>query len=151
MSMRIKDGISPELTKMAKRFSNRRPILKVMGASLVSVSQEAFRNPSFKQPLMGSGALRRALRVGAVTNNAVTVSVDRVYAAIHQYGGKIVAKGKSLHFMMGGKDVFVKSVVIPARPYMPFDDNGTMTPAGQKRVGRATKAKMKAMMPPGTR
>lgn len=166
MSMRIKDGISPELARMARQFADRKPILQAMGAGLVGVAQDAFRDsglrpapwePSrntdgtFRQTLLASGALRRSVRIVSLTGKAVTVGVDRIYGAIHQFGGKITAKGGALHFTLGGKDIFVKSVQIPARPYFPFDDQGNMTAPGQRRVEAAARAKMRAMMPPGTR
>jgi phage virion morphogenesis protein len=48
------------------------------------------------------------------------VSVNRVYAAIHQFGGVIKAKnGKGLRFRLANSYFVIrKSVTIPARPYM---------------------------------
>jgi len=59
----------------------------------------------------------------------VAQSGDVKYGRIHEFGGKTPAheiratKAKALHFMMGGKDVFAKSVhhpgsVMPERSYM---------------------------------
>lgn len=67
------------------------------------------------------GQLRRAL-FQTVTANAdeivgkVAFSADVPYAAIHEFGGTInlpeivATKAKALHFMIGGKDIFVKRV-----------------------------------------
>ncbi|SDY24108.1 phage virion morphogenesis protein [Nitrosomonas sp. Nm58] len=65
------------------------------------------------------------------------VSVNRVYAAIHQFGGVIKAKnGKGLRFRLAnGEFVLRKSVTIPARPYMGIstqDENWIL-----KRIERA--------------
>jgi len=44
---------------------------------------------------------------------------NRIYAAIHQIGGKIRAKSaNALKFFIGGSFVQVKSVTMPARPYL---------------------------------
>lgn len=65
------------------------------------------------------------------------VSVNRVYAAIHQFGGVIKAKnGKGLRFQLANGDfVMRKSVTLPARPYMGIsqqDENWIL-----KRIKRA--------------
>ena len=55
----------------------------------------------------------------------VTVGTNVVYAAIHEFGGTIKAKNKkALVFEIDGEIKMVKSVIIPARPYMrPAVDN----------------------------
>lgn len=55
------------------------------------------------------------------TLDQITVGSPLVYARIHQTGGTITAKnGKSLRFFAGGngQPIFVKSVTMPARPYL---------------------------------
>ncbi|AKH36895.1 MULTISPECIES: phage virion morphogenesis protein [Nitrosomonas] len=69
--------------------------------------------------------------------NFAQVSVNRVYAAIHQFGGIIKAKnGKGLRFRLANGDFVIrKSVTIPARPYMGIstqDENWIL-----KRIERA--------------
>ena len=80
-----------------------------------------------------SGALRQSInyRVSG-TGSSITAEVFShgvPYAAIHEFGGhtkphKIEAiHAQALHFLMGGKDIFVKSVnhpgsVMPERSYM---------------------------------
>lgn len=50
--------------------------------------------------------------------------VNRIYAAIHQFGGVIAAKAGSLRFrLFGGGFATVKSVTIPARPYLGVSDD----------------------------
>lgn len=51
--------------------------------------------------------------------DSVEVGNDVVYGAVHQFGGIIKAKnGPALIFSLGGHKVAVKSVTIPARPYL---------------------------------
>ncbi len=57
----------------------------------------------------------------AAGHNQVIVGSNKVYAAIHQFGGKIVPKNaRALVFRLssGGGIVRAKSVTIPARPYL---------------------------------
>lgn len=83
-----------------------------------------------------SGDLRRSIHaVLPVTQTETGVlgkvgqSGDVKYGGIHEFGGQTPAhvieakKGKALHFMMGGKDVFFKKVnhpgsTMPERSYM---------------------------------
>lgn len=50
--------------------------------------------------------------------------VNRVYAAIHQFGGTIHAKGGALRFAIpGGGITVVKAVKMPARPFLGMSDD----------------------------
>lgn len=50
--------------------------------------------------------------------------VNRIYAAIHQFGGIIRAKGGALKFALpGGGFAVVKAVRMPARPYLGVNDD----------------------------
>ena len=76
--------------------------------------------------LIGRGGMQSGLQ-GTITYeaslNQVIVGGTKKYAAIHQFGGKIVPKNaKALVFKLGagGGVVRVKSVTIPARPYLGF-------------------------------
>ncbi len=80
-----------------------------------------------------SGALLGSIR-NEMVENATSIygrvsSVGVIYARIHEYGGTTKAhiiravNAQSLHFMMGGKDIFVREVhhpgsKIPSRSYM---------------------------------
>jgi phage gpG-like protein len=80
-----------------------------------------------------TGTLRRSIRPLPVKNNDSVLIGEVVtnleYARIHEFGGKTKAhdifpkKGRALAFMMGGKQVIVKSVkhpgsVMPERSFM---------------------------------
>lgn len=60
-----------------------------------------------KQILILSGQLRNSIH-HTITGASVTVGTNKIYAAIHQFGGD------------AGRN---KSVKLPARPYMPIKDN----------------------------
>lgn len=50
--------------------------------------------------------------------------VNRIYAAIHQFGGEIHAKGGALRFhLANGGFASVKKVTIPARPFLGISDD----------------------------
>lgn len=75
-----------------------------------------------KKPLIGeSGDLRRQI-VALATRNSVTVISSPAYAAIQQFGGK-AGRGKKVN--------------IPARPFLPIRQDGTLYPAEQAAILRA--------------
>lgn len=68
---------------------------------------------------------------------------NRVYAAIHQFGGTIRGKAGKLKFRLpGGQFVQVDAVTIPARPYLGISvqDEADMLSAIEKRVLAAGEA-----------
>lgn len=128
-------------------------VLKTIGVALVETTQHRFEtqteplgarwaplNPAYAAIKRGPGILRASgllqrLITSEVRGHTVTVGSNRVYAAIHQFGGVITPKnGKALAFRMGGSKkgkpnlVLAKSVRIPARPYLGFG------PADQRAV-----------------
>jgi len=67
-------------------------------------------------PRLASSMTRRAER------ERVSVGTNVIYARIHQQGGTIKPKrGRFLRFTVGGQTFFVKSVTIPARPFLGID------------------------------
>jgi HK97 gp10 family phage protein len=74
------------------------------------------------------GTLRDSLtHVLVVSDSGVTayVGTNIVYAEIQEFGGWIEPTGTYLHFIVGGEEIFVREVYIPAQPYMrpALDDN----------------------------
>ncbi|EGF92425.1 phage virion morphogenesis protein [Asticcacaulis biprosthecium C19] len=69
--------------------------------------------------LFAEGNLHNDISSEATADSAIW-GANLIYARIHQEGGVIEAtNGKALHFAMpGGGFVTVKSVTIPARPYL---------------------------------
>jgi len=93
-----------------------------------------------QKPLLNSGIMRGAVTPINVTTTGFKVSVGVKYATTHQYGATIrPKKAKALRFQgvsfkqrgrgtrrqgasrKGGALVFVKKVVIPARPFAPLN------------------------------
>lgn len=68
--------------------------------------------------LTASGQLRMSI-VWQLRGNTLEVGTNKVYGAIHQFGGKIVPRSASaLRFKLDGRWVTAKSVKIPARPFL---------------------------------
>lgn len=114
-------------------------MMRAIGDGLVVTTQRRIReevdadgnafaplNPAYAAIKRGTGILRASNTLyNSITReysiNTVTVGSLVEYAAIHQFGGKIVPKNaKALVFKLGGGIVRVKSVTIPARPYLGF-------------------------------
>ena len=72
------------------------------------------------QTLTDNADLKNSVNYEA-TNTMVAVGTNKIYAAIHQFGGKIKPKKKkSLAFKIGDKNVVVKEVTMPPRPFIGF-------------------------------
>jgi phage virion morphogenesis protein len=66
--------------------------------------------------LTASGKLHQSI-TAASTDRTAIAGTDRIYAAIHQFGGRIAAKpGKALKTPFGPRG----SVTMPARPFLGF-------------------------------
>lgn len=77
-----------------------------------SLNAKGARALAGKKPLIDSGFLRQQI-VQNATPTALTVEATALYAAIHQFGG------------MAGRG---QAVTIPARPYLPIHQDGTLYP-----------------------
>lgn len=117
-------------------------LLRAVGVGLVEATQSRFErgvdpegnawaplNPGYAAGKRGPGILRESgMRGGlmssitfATSSDAVEVGTNRVYAAIHQFGGEIKPKsGDRLVFSIAAAPVFARSVTIPARPFLGF-------------------------------
>ena len=126
--------------ELAKVITRPEPVLRAIGTGLVQVTQDRFEsgkdpdgkswaalNPGYAATKRGPGILREsAMRGGLMasvtfqtSSDAVAVGTNKVYAAIHQFGGTIKPKSADrLVFRIGGQMVFAKSVTIPARPFL---------------------------------
>lgn len=145
-----KDTATPALRAALAQARNPQAILRAVGTQIVSIAKRAFREPSLRAApwrpkrdgspsnLILHGVLSKSIRITELTDRNVSVGSDRIYAAIHQLGGIIrPTQKKALKFQIGGKWFTVKKVVIPARPFLPFDANGRLIPAAEVKV-RAT-------------
>ncbi len=158
-SIKLKrDDITPDIRKKLRAVEHPLPILRAMGTAVVSITKRAFRDPSLRQTswapkstgapsnLIYKNPLISSIRITNVTDRNVMVGSDRKYAAIHQLGGVIQAKGKALVFTIGGRTVFAKKVTIPARPFFPFKADGSLAQLAVEPVREAlTLASNKAL------
>lgn len=80
--------------------------------------------PSLRAQMSGGRTLTQDGHLaGSISSNAgkdfAEWGVNRIYAAIHQFGGVIKAKGGALRFRLpGGGFAVVKQVTMPARPFL---------------------------------
>jgi phage virion morphogenesis protein len=125
------------LRKLVEVAGNPEPALKNVGEymrveTIGNIEAErspdgsAFKalNPLYAQTKKGPGILRGesgdlARIVYQLGGGEVAIGSNSEHAAIHQFGGVIKPKSASaLVFEMGGQLFKVKSVTIPARPYL---------------------------------
>lgn len=126
--------------RLAGVMRDTTPVMRAIGTGLVSSTQERFDagqdpdgaawaalNPTYAAGKRGPGILResgmRGGLQGSITyqagRNEVRTGTNKIYAAIHQFGGVIKAKnGGALAFKMGNRIVRTPSVTIPARPFL---------------------------------
>lgn len=109
-----KPNSAATLAILAGRLSGQKSKVKKDG-SLNASGQRSYAN---KKPLIADGNLRRQFTISAV-NGTLTVSNTMKYAAIQQFGGK-AGRGHK--------------VTIPARPFLPVHQNGTLYPKEQSEI-----------------
>lgn len=130
-----RDAITPDLRKKLVRVQKLDPVLRAMGAVVVSMARRAFaapdlrpgpwaarKTPGDKPILVRSGLLKKSPRVTEVTSSFVKVGTDRPYAAVHQFGSK-KKRGRGSG--------------IPARPYFPLTgmpERAALTPKAEEAM-----------------
>lgn len=110
-----------------------------IGEELVAVSNKAFETESDPgtgqrwqqsirarqeggQTLSKRANLKRSITY-EVDGNIIKVGSPLIYAAIHQEGGKIVARRSYLNFKIGNRFIKKKSVFIPQRRFLGVQDD----------------------------
>lgn len=147
-----RNDISPSLSRLAATVKNPLPVLRAMGTTFKSITEGNFSSfgaqyrpkpwPPLRDPAGVPSNLQRSTTMSkaftlAVTAQAATLANPMPYAAIHQHGGIIRAKGKALSWVNSkGERVFAKMVTIPARPFFPIL-NDKLTPAAEQKIGAA--------------
>lgn len=161
--IRIADHLTPDLARLHANANDRSGLHSAIGLGLVSLAKRAWTDPA-KRPkswpaktngapatLRDTGTLAKSIRVVAATDDRVTIGSDRVYAAIHQLGGRTRA-----HIIRptGGRKAlripgigFRKSVKhpgsnVPARPFLPFDESGRPTAQAITMIRQVTRARL---------
>lgn len=128
------DGIVAAFNRLIALGEDPEPVLDAIGRQLKANIQLGFaqsRDPYGTpwaplktrqgQPLVKDGHLRNSIDY-QVDDNSVVVGTNKVQAKLQNFGGTVKAKDAgSPFFMVGDRKVFVKSVTIPARPFMPSE------------------------------
>lgn len=136
----VDDAVSPAMTELARRLGNLTPVMDEIGGALETSTVLRFERetgpggakwpPSLRAQLTGGQTLTDTARLRqSITHRAdsdsVAVGTNVIYAAIHQFGGTISAKSaRALVFRLAdGTTRQVRSVTIPARPFLGVDDD----------------------------
>lgn len=83
-------------------------------------------NSSGGQTLSDNGDLKNSIKYKA-SDEGVALGTNKIYAAIHQYGGPIrVKNAKCLKFNIGGRWSSKKEVEIPQRAYLGVSDENLL-------------------------
>ena len=141
------DDLSPALARLLHTAHNPTPVLRAAGTVFKSITEGCFNSAGARfrpipwkpkadgspSNLQKSRTLSRSFHL-EVTSQYAKLSNPMIYAAIHQFGGKIVAKGKALRWVdSAGVAHFCKSVTIPARPFFPVE-NGKLSPEASRLI-----------------
>lgn len=142
VSIRITDNL-PQVQRLFQEIrrlgGNPEPLLQDIAFLGESSTRARFRNqtgpdgsrwkPSLRTQLSGGKTLTRDGHLGDsissyVNEKSAVWGVNRIYAAIHQFGGTIRAKGAGrLRFNIPGLGWrSARQVQIPARPYLGLSD-----------------------------
>jgi phage virion morphogenesis protein len=151
------DGLARAQTLLAQP----RPLLRQIGVLMVHSTQARFntgRDPKghpWKPLLPAYAAGKRGTHIligagmsgglqGSLTfdtgANQVQWGSNKIYAAVHQFGARIVPKNaKALAFRLAGALVLSKGVTIPARPYLGISvhDEAEIVALTARRFGQA--------------
>lgn len=145
------DSLTPCLQRLRSSAANPQPVLRSGGTALLALTQgnfnsvgAAFRAAPWPAKRDGSPSnlqltttLAKSWRL-SVNARSATISTDRPYAAIHQFGRVIKPKSKpALRFQSGGHWWTVKQVNMPARPMLPITPDGRLTDRAAAVVVRA--------------
>ena len=108
LNQKIRDGLNRAAITLQNEIK--------LGLSLSSSPSQAGTPPGVK-----TGTLRRSIQVdnSEIGNLRVRVGTNLKYARIQEFGGVVKASiGKLLHFKINDMWHTVKSVILPARPYI---------------------------------
>ncbi len=138
----FRDQLSPALRRKLDRLRDKRPILEAGGAALAGLAQRAFRDAALRPStwpalapstlerkggrgnmLIDTGALFSSIGAQPPSAERIEVGTDRPYAPFLQHG----------------------TAKMPARPFVPFQDDTRLTPAAEREVREAMQARLDAI------
>ncbi|EGV38410.1 phage virion morphogenesis protein [Neisseria weaveri] len=138
------------LGQLLKNATDTRPMMRAIATDMVSLTEDNFESESWggqkwprsKRAASGRGkTLQLSGQLAAsistkVGNDFARIGSNKKYAAIHHLGGTIKAKNKPyLVFPVAGGGLRkVKSVNIPARPYLPINGTGQLQNGAERSL-----------------
>lgn len=136
------DKIAGALSRLEKLGKEPNALLSDIGLKMVDRTKErieqevspdgspfAALNPLYAATEKGAGILRKTGRLfesidKQVSGHTLIWGSNKTYAAVHQFGAIIRPTTKAaLGFNLGGRVFKARSVTIPARPYLGFNES----------------------------
>lgn len=137
---------SQSLSRLLQNAQNSRTIMCGLATELETMTQDNFDSESFggqawvrkafggSKTLTNTGELRDSITSSA-TSHTASVGTNMIYARIHHFGGTIRPKTKPfLMFSTPNGFARVKSVTLPARPFLPISPDGQLQSDGDRRL-----------------
>lgn len=134
------------LSQLLNNARNSRVIMQGLATELETMTAENFENEAFGgqawvrkafgngKTLTNTGELQDSVTSSA-TSHTASVGTNMIYARIHHFGGTITPKQKShLAFATPNGFAKVKSVTLPARPFLPVSPDGQLQSDGDRRL-----------------
>lgn len=137
------------LAQLLRNASNSRVIMRGLAQELETMTTDNFENEAFGgqawvrkafgngKTLTKTGELKDSITSSATTHTA-SIGTNMIYARIHHFGGTIRPKNSS-HLVFATPNGFarVKSVTLPARPFLPMLSDGQLQSDGDRRLMEA--------------
>lgn len=134
------------LAQLLRNASNSRVIMQELAKELETMTADNFENEVFGgqawvrkafgngKTLSDTGELKDSVTSSA-TSHTASVGTNMIYARIHHFGGIIRPKNHS-HLVFATPNGFakVKSVTLPARPFLPISPDGQLQSDGDRRL-----------------
>ena len=153
--IRINDQVLVDrLNQVASHLTDTTPLAAAIAGTFATVTDDNFEMggrptwaglaPDRSKPstLQRSGNLRARV-IPSHTQDKAMISNNMPYARIHQFGGKtrphLIQPKTKKALAFGGhvfKQVHHPGSNIPARPYLPMDENGFLQPEAEREVFR---------------
>ena len=134
------------LAQLLRNTSNSRVIMQGLAQELETMTADNFENEAFGgqawvrkafgngKTLTNTGELKDSVTSSA-TSHTASVGTNMIYARIHHFGGTIrPKKGSHLAFATSNGFAKVKSVTLPARPFLPISPDGQLQSDGDRRL-----------------
>lgn len=153
MSLSIRDGITPELARIARDIKDRKPILKDMALQLVSITKRAFSDASLRPapwpPRKSDGPTKYKVRAGlknaGQTRTAKSHNLLRLSGALWQ--SIRVAEVTHEQATVASDRVYAAAQQfgyaprkLPARPFFPFaTPTSEMTATAKEKIQKVAR------------